>query len=105
MRCAGFSSRWFLFLWSTGSVVVVHGLSCPGACGIFPDQGLNHCKKVKVKVTQLCPTLCDRMDCSLPGYSVHRILQARILEWGAVPFPSPGIPTQVSIIAGRCFTI
>ena len=32
--------------------------------------------------------LCDPMDCSLPGFSVHGILQARTLEW--VPFPSPG---------------
>ena len=40
------------------------------------------------EVTQSCPTLCDSMDCSLPGFSVHGILQARILEW--VPFPSPG---------------
>ena len=37
-------------------------------------------------VTQLCPTLCNPMDCSLPGSSVHRILQARILE---LPLPSP----------------
>ena len=36
--------------------------------------------------TQLCPTLCDPMDCSPPGSSVHGILQARILEW--VPIPS-----------------
>ena len=35
----------------------------------------------KVFVTQLCPTLCDPMDCSPPGSSVHGILQARILEW------------------------
>ena len=43
---------------------------------------------------QLCPTLCDPMDCCLPGSSVHGILQARILEWVAMPppgdFPSPG---------------
>ena len=39
--------------------------------------------KVKVKVSQLCLTLCDPMD-----YTVHGILQARILEW--VAFPSPG---------------
>ena len=38
-----------------------------------------------VSVTQLCPTLCDPMDCSPPG-SVHGILQARILQWLAVPF-------------------
>ena len=41
--------------------------------------------KVKVLVTQSCPTLCDPMDCSLPGFSVHGILQARILEWIAIP--------------------
>ena len=37
-------------------------------------------------VTQSCLTLCDPMDCSLPGFSVHGILQARILEWVAMPF-------------------
>ena len=42
--------------------------------------------KVKVKVAQLCPTLCDPIDCSLPGSSVHGIPQARILEWVAIPF-------------------
>ena len=39
-----------------------------------------------VLVAQLCPTLCDPMDCIPPGYSVHRILQTRILEWVAIPF-------------------
>ena len=34
---------------------------------------------------QSCPTLCDAMDCSLPGSSIHEILQARILEWVALP--------------------
>ena len=38
------------------------------------------------KLLQLCPTLCDPMDCSLPGSSVHGILQARILEWLAISF-------------------
>ena len=41
---------------------------------------------MKVKVAQLCPALFNPMDCSLPGSCVHRILQARILEWVAVPF-------------------
>ena len=36
------------------------------------------------EVTQLCPTLSDPMDCSLPGSSVHGIFQARVLEWGAI---------------------
>ena len=39
-----------------------------------------------VLVTQLCLTLCDPMDCSLPGSSVHWILQARILEWVAISY-------------------
>ena len=40
----------------------------------------------KVLVNQLCPTLCNPMDCSPPGSSVHGILQARILEWVAIHF-------------------
>ena len=40
------------------------------------------------KSLQSCPTLCDPMDCSLPGFSVHEILQARTLEWVAVSFSS-----------------
>ena len=59
--------------------------------------------KVKVKVTQLCPTLCDSMDCI-----VHGIVQARILEWIAFPFSKgssqPRDPTQVSRIADGFFT-
>ena len=49
---------------------------------------LLQCMKVKSEseVAQLCPTLCDPMDCSLPGSSVHGILQARELEWGAIAF-------------------
>ena len=43
-------------------------------------------EKVKVLVTQLCPTLCNSKDCSPPDSSVHGILQARILEWVAIPF-------------------
>ena len=35
---------------------------------------------------QLCPTLRDPMDCSLPGSSIHGIFQARVLEWGAIAF-------------------
>ena len=57
----------------------------------------------EVKVTQPCLTLCDPMD-----YSVHGILQARILEWVAFPFSrgssQPRDQTQVSRIAGRFFT-
>ena len=38
------------------------------------------------EVAQSCPTLCDPMECSLPGSSVHGILQARVLEWVAISF-------------------
>ena len=41
---------------------------------------------VKSEVAQSCPTLCDPMDCSLPGFSVLGIFQARILEWVAISF-------------------
>src|SRR5574337_1068213 len=49
---------------------------------------LLQCMKVKSEseVTQSCPTLCDPMDCSLPGSSAHGIFQARVLEWGAIAF-------------------
>ena len=58
---------------------------------------------MKVKDAQLCLTLCDPMD-----YTVHGILQARILEWVAFPFSreysQPRDQTQVSRIAGGLFT-
>ena len=44
------------------------------------------CVRACMLVAQSCPTLCDPMDCSPPGFSVHGILQARILEWTAIPF-------------------
>ena len=49
---------------------------------------LLQCMKVKSEsgVAQLCPTLSNPMDCSLPGSSIHGISQARVLEWGAIAF-------------------
>ena len=59
-------------------------------------------------VTQSRPTLCNSMDCSPPGSSVHGILQARILEWVANPFSRESSQlrdqTRVSCIAGRYCT-
>ena len=43
-------------------------------------------RKSESEVAQLCPTLCDPMDCSLSGSSVHGIFQARVLEWIAISF-------------------
>ena len=63
--------------------------------------------KNESEVAQLCPTLCDPMDCSPPVSSVHEIFQARILKWVAISFPSGSSPprdrTQVSHIANRHF--
>ena len=63
----------------------------------------------KVKLSRSCLTLCDLMDCSTPGSSVHGILQARILEWVAISFSKgssqSGDQTQVSHIAGRFFIL
>ena len=62
-----------------------------------------------VLVTQSYPILCDPMDCSLPGSSVHGILQTRILEWVAIHFSRwsswPRNWSQVSCIAGTFITI
>ena len=61
-----------------------------------------------VLITQSCPTLYDPMNCSLPGSSVHGILQARIQEWVVISFPRgssrPRDRTWISNIAGRFFT-
>ena len=65
-------------------------------------------KNSESEVPQSCPTLCDLMDCSLPGSSVHRIFQARVLEWVAISFSRrssrPRDWTQISHIVGRRFT-
>ena len=73
--------------------------------------GMNtHTEEVKwSEVALSCPILCDPMDCSPPGSSVHGIFQARILEWVAIFFSRvsswPRDGTQVFRIAGRRFTV
>ena len=65
--------------------------------------------KVKVLIAQLCLILFDPMDCSPPGSPVHGVLQARILEWVAIPFSWwsswPSNQTWNSRITGRFFTV
>ena len=60
------------------------------------------------EVAQSCPTLCDPMDCSLPGSPIHGIFQARILEGVAISSSrwssQPRDQTQVSRIVGKRFT-
>ena len=64
-------------------------------------------KERKVLVAQLCPSLCDPMDCSLSGSFVHRIFQARILEWVSVSISRglsvPGIEPMSAALADGFF--
>ena len=90
--------------------------------GIFPTQGwipgLQHCRQILYhlshqekwsEVAQSCPTLCNPVHSSLPGFAIHGIFQARILEWAAISFSrgssQPRDQTRVSCIADRRFTI
>ena len=61
------------------------------------------CMKVKSEseVAQSCPTLSDPMDCSLSGSSVHGILQARVLEWGAIAFSHPSVKPTKSYVSEK----
>ena len=67
---------------------------------------LLQCMKVKSEseVAQSFPTLCDPMDCSLPGSSVHGIFQARVLEWGAMPSPKQSAVVIIVLSCHRCST-
>ena len=68
-----------------------------------------HSNHLRSEVTQSCRTLCNPMNCSLPGSSVHWNFQARILEWVAISFSrrssQPRDWTQVFHIVGRSFTV
>ena len=61
--------------------------------------------EIESEVAQSCPPLCDPMDCNLLGFSVHEILQPRILEWVTISFyrgsSQPRDGTLISCIAGR----
>ena len=66
-------------------------------------------KERECEVVQSCPTLCDPMDCSLPGSSVHGIFQTIVLEWIAISFSKgssqPRDHTWVSRVVDRRFTV
>ena len=100
-------------VWRKGTL-----LHCWSACKLIQPLWKTVCralKKLGIKalwkkeVAQSCPTLCDSMDCSLSGSSVHGIFQARVLEWIAISFSrgffQPRNWTRVSRIAGRCCTV
>ena len=91
---------------ATHSSILAWGIPWKMSLAGYSPQG--HKRQSKA-LAQSCPTLRDPMDCSLPGSSVHGILQARILEWVAISFSrissQPRDWTWVSRIAGRHFTI
>ena len=93
---------------SGGCVVAVPLWTLTFSCAYQP---LGHCvcACVCVLIAQSCPTLCNPMDCSLPGSAVQGILQSRILEWVAIPLSResswPKDWTWVSCIAGRFVTV
>ena len=120
-------------IWLHGALVVMHGLSCSAVCGILVSRpgtittspalqgrclttrppgkspnNFNCCVCVCAQLLQLCPALCNPMDCSPPGSSVHGILQARILKWVAVPCyrgsSRPRIEPKSPALAGGFFT-
>ena len=70
---------------------LLHPWDSPGKNTGVGCHFLLQCMKVKSEseVAQLCPTLCDPMDYSLPGTSVHGIFQARVREWVAIAFSLP----------------
>ena len=87
-------------------------------CLYYPEQSTNLIQSLSiyprhfsqtVLVAQSCLTLCNITDCSPSGFSVHGILQARILEWIAIFFsrvtPQPRDRTLISCLAGTFFTI
>ena len=84
-----------------GSLRLAEGTGAP--LGRLSQRALS-----EVKLAQSCPTLCDPMDCSPPGSSVHGVLQARTLEWAAIPISRGSSPprgqARGSCMAGGFFT-
>ena len=106
----GSGERWISPVLRT-ALCTIYGRGCVSpteatctACLPFLARG-----KVKVLVVRLCLTLCDPMDCSPPGTSIHEILQVRTREGIVIRFSressQPSNRTQVSYIAGSFFTI
>ena len=79
------SSQWLMplnvYIW-----VPWYKISLNRVCVSTSEGRLHWILNSEVLVARLCLSLCDSMDCSLPSSFVHRILQARILEWVAIPF-------------------
>ena len=87
----------------------MYGLLASYMAGIWQVRNCLWSIKCESEVTQSCPTLCEPVDYSLPGSSVHGVFQARIREWVAISFSRRSSQLRnwiwVSHIVGRCFTI
>ena len=96
-------------LLSASSSLHSRPLVLPCSCRMPPSPHIFLSFIFIVLVSEFCPTLCDPVECSPPGSSVHGILQARILEWVAIPFcrgsSPPWVRIQVSCIAGEFFSL
>ena len=93
-----------LFFWAPKSLqMVTAAMKLKDTCFLEEKLWPTLCE-----VAQSCLTLCNPMDCSLPGSFIHGVFQARVLEWVAISFSressQPRIWTRVSCIAGRFFT-
>ena len=82
-RCSKCGSGWFRSIGIVSGMLLVHNVFLK-ALGKSKSKGVHGC--FCCSVAQSSPTLWNPMDCSPPGFSVHGILQARTLEWVAIPF-------------------
>ena len=99
-----------LFSWAPKSLqMVTAAMKLKDACSLEEKLWQSWKWKSGSEVALSCLTLCNPLDCSPPGSSVHGIFQARILEWGAISFSRRSSRlrdwTWVSRILGRCLTI
>ena len=95
-----------------GTSLVVQWLrprdAAAGGARSIPGRGIKIpravCVCMRAKSLQLCPTLCDPMDCSPPGSSAQAIVPARTLEWAAIPFSrrSSRLRDQTCVSGGAC---
>ena len=106
--------NFIVFLWDTSFPVCPVSTTCFWAHYAWDLSSLTSVEPIPLlwksenEVTQSCPTLWDPMDSSLPGSSIHRIFQARVVEWAAISFSRGSSQsrdrTWVSCIADRHFT-
>ena len=81
LQCMGSQKSWMQL--SNKTTMIYSAFLFFSIVAYYKILNIVHCES-ESEVAQSCPTLCDPMDCSPPGFSVHGILQPRILEWVAM---------------------